>query len=35
MTASFVTALPGIILQIVLLPLIVLALRKAKLAFEP
>lgn len=31
LTASFVTALPGIIIQLVLLPLVVLALRKAKL----
>lgn len=35
LTASFVTALPGIIIQLVVLPLIVLALRKAKLAFQP
>lgn len=35
MAASFVTALPGIVIQLVLLPLIVLALRKAKLAFQP
>lgn len=35
LTASFVTALPGIVIQLVLLPLIVLALRKAKLAFLP
>lgn len=35
LTASFVAALPGIILQLVLLPLVVLALRKAKLAFQP
>lgn len=35
LTASFVTALPGIIIQLVLLPLVVLALRKAKLAFQP
>lgn len=35
LTASFVTALPGIIIQLVLLPLIVLALRKAKLAYQP
>ncbi len=35
LTASFVTALPGIIIQLVLLPLVVLALRKAKLAFVP
>ena len=34
-TASFVTALPGIIIQLVLLPVVVLALRKAKLAFQP
>lgn len=32
LTASFVTALPGIVIQLVLLPLIVLGLRKAKLA---
>ena len=31
-TASFVTALPGIIIQLVLIPMVVLALRKAKLA---
>lgn len=35
LTASFVTALPGIIIQLVLLPLVVLALRKARLAFQP
>ena len=35
LTASFVTALPGIIIQLVVLPLLVLALRKAKLAFQP
>ncbi|MCH5352818.1 MAG: ECF transporter S component [Acutalibacter sp.] len=35
LTASFVTALPGIIIQLVVLPLVVLALRKAKLAFQP
>lgn len=35
LTASFVTALPGIIIQLVLLPLIVLALRKARLAVFP
>lgn len=35
LTASFVTALPGIIIQLVLLPLIVVALRKAKLAAQP
>ncbi len=35
LTASFVTALPGIIIQLVLLPVVVLALRKAKLAFQP
>lgn len=35
LTASFVTALPGIVIQLVLLPLVVLALRKAKLAFQP
>ncbi len=35
LTASFVTALPGIIIQLVLLPLIVLALRKANLVFRP
>lgn len=35
MAASFVTALPGIVIQLVLLPLIVLTLRKAKLAFQP
>ena len=32
MTASFVTALPGIILQLLLLPAVVYALQKAKLA---
>ena len=32
LTASFVTALPGIVIQLVLLPLIVLGLRRAKLA---
>ncbi|HIU30690.1 MAG TPA: ECF transporter S component [Candidatus Caccousia avistercoris] len=32
LTASFVTALPGIVIQIVFIPLIVFALRKAKLA---
>lgn len=32
LTASFVTALPGIIIQLILLPLIVLGLRRAKLA---
>lgn len=31
LTASFVTALPGIVIQLVLLPLVVLALRRAKL----
>lgn len=35
LTASFVTALPGIIIQLVLLPLVVVALRKAKLAAQP
>ena len=34
LTASFVTALPGIAIQLVLLPLVVLALRKAGLAGE-
>ena len=32
LTASFVTALPGIVIQLILLPLIVLGLRRAKLA---
>ena len=31
LTASFVTALPGIILQLILIPAVVFALRKAKL----
>lgn len=31
LTASFVTALPGIIIQLVILPIVIFALRKAKL----
>ena len=34
-TASFVEALPGIILQIVLIPLLIMALRRAKLIDTP
>lgn len=32
LTGAFVTALPGIVIQLVLIPLVVVALRKAKLA---
>ena len=35
LTGAFVTALPGIVIQLVVLPPIVMALRKAKLAFKP
>jgi niacin transporter len=31
LTASFVTALPGIIIQLVILPIVIFALKKAKL----
>ncbi|MEG0934043.1 MAG: ECF transporter S component [Clostridia bacterium] len=32
LTASFVTALPGILIQLILIPLLILALRRAKVA---
>ena len=35
LTASFVTSLPGIAIQLALIPIIVLALQKAKLAELP
>lgn len=34
-SASFVTALPGIIIQIILIPLLVIALQRAKLSSKP